>query len=52
MLEAATTKVDALGALAAVQQGRLNKGAGYNGNYCCFTGKLQIYVGIPGATKL
>lgn len=26
MLEAATTKVDALGALAAVQQGRLNKG--------------------------
>lgn len=48
------TKGDPLGVFAAVQQGmwKSAKEARDHGNYCCFTGKLQIGVGVPGATKL
>lgn len=39
---------------AAVQQGMWQwaKEAKYHGNYRCFTGKLRIGVGVPGATNL
>lgn len=48
------TKGGPLGVFAAVEQGmwKLAKEASYHRNYCCFTGKLQTGVGLPGATNL
>lgn len=48
------TKGGPLGVFAAVEQGmwKLAKEIQYHGNYCCLTGKLQIGVGVPGATNL
>lgn len=54
MLGAAKMTKGDLSVFAAVQQGtwKLEKEAQYHGNYCCYTGKLQIWVGVPGATNL
>lgn len=48
------TKGGPLGVFAAVEQRmwKLAKEASYHRNYCCFTGKLQTGVGLPGATNL